>query len=99
MRTAPAWSPGLTRISDVHGYNVVDGRVVPDEGHLILRGYDIEDLIENAQKEDRFGYEEVAYLLIDRRAAHCQRTRRFNGRLARIVICRVSSCVSFPSPR
>ena len=37
---------GLTRISDVHGYNVVDGRVVPDEGHLILRGYDLEDLIE-----------------------------------------------------
>ena len=41
---------GLTRISDVHGYNVVDGRVVPDEGRLILRGYDIEDLIVNAQR-------------------------------------------------
>ena len=55
---------GLTRISDVHGYNKVDGRVVPDRGRLRLRGYDIEDLVNNAQAEDRFGYEEVAYLLL-----------------------------------
>ena len=55
---------GLTRISDVHGYNKVDGKVVPDRGRLTLRGYSIEDLVTNAQAEDRFGYEEVAYLLI-----------------------------------
>ena len=55
---------GLTRICDVHGYNRVDGVLVPDEGRLTLRGYDIEDLITNAQAEDRFGYEEVAYLLL-----------------------------------
>ena len=55
---------GLTRISDVHGYNKVDGRAVPDEGRLTLRGYDIQELIDNAQADDRFGYEEVAYLLI-----------------------------------
>lgn len=72
---------GLTRISDVHGYNVVDGRVVPDEGHLILRGYDIEDLIENAQKEDRFGYEEVAYLLITGELPTTSELDDFNGRL------------------
>ncbi|MFR7797776.1 MAG: hypothetical protein ACLU37_06445 [Collinsella sp.] len=35
---------GLTRISDVHGYNKVDGKVVPDQGKLTLRGYSIEDL-------------------------------------------------------
>ena len=55
---------GLTRISDVHGYNKVDGRVIPDEGRLMLRGYDLNDLVENAHAEDRFGYEEIAYLLI-----------------------------------
>ena len=55
---------GLTRISDVHGYNKVDGKVVPDQGKLTLRGYSIEDLVNNAQAEDRYGYEEVAYLLI-----------------------------------
>ena len=55
---------GLTRISDVHGYNKVDGHVVPDEGRLTLRGYDINDLVSASHAEDRFGYEEVAYLLI-----------------------------------
>lgn len=55
---------GLTRISDVHGYNKVDGKVVPDRGRLLLRGYDIEDLVKSAHAEDRFGYEEVAYLLL-----------------------------------
>lgn len=55
---------GLTRISDVHGYKKVDGRVIPDKGQLRLRGYQIGDLVTNAQREDRFGYEEVAYLLL-----------------------------------
>ena len=55
---------GLTRISDVHGYKKVDGRVIPDKGQLRLRGYQIDDLVTNAQREDRFGYEEVAYLLL-----------------------------------
>ena len=55
---------GLTRISNVHGYNKVDGQIIPDEGRLTLRGYNVEDLITCAQEEGRFGYEEVAYLLI-----------------------------------
>lgn len=37
---------------------------MPDQGKLTLRGYSIEDLVNNAQAEDRYGYEEVAYLLI-----------------------------------
>lgn len=72
---------GLTRISDVHGYNVVDGKVVPDEGHLILRGYDIEDLITHAHEEDRFGYEEVAYLLITGSLPNAPELDDFNDRL------------------
>ena len=44
---------GLTRISDVHGYNKVDGKVVPDQGKLTLRGYSIEDLVNNAQAEKK----------------------------------------------
>ncbi|MEE8704709.1 MAG: citrate synthase [Olsenella sp.] len=55
---------GLTTISNVHGYNKVDGRVVPDEGKLTLRGYDIADLVRAPQEENRFGYEDVAYLLL-----------------------------------
>ncbi|MGL5172993.1 MAG: citrate/2-methylcitrate synthase, partial [Olsenella sp.] len=55
---------GLTTISNVHGYTKVDGKMVPDEGDLIYRGYHIDDLVSAPQNEGRFGYEEVAYLLI-----------------------------------
>ena len=55
---------GLARISDVHGYNKVDGVLVPDEGKLTICGYDIEDLVSHAQEEQRFGYEEIVFLLL-----------------------------------
>ena len=55
---------GLTTISNVHGYNKVDGRVIPDVGDLKYRGYHIADLVGASQHENRFGYEEVAYLLL-----------------------------------
>ena len=55
---------GLTTISNVHGYNKVDGRVEPDEGDLTYRGYHVSDLVRSSQAEGRFGYEEVAYLLM-----------------------------------
>lgn len=55
---------GLTTISNVHGYNKTAEGVVPDEGDLFYRGYRVSGLIDNAHAEDRFGYEEAAYLLI-----------------------------------
>lgn len=55
---------GLTTISNVHGYTKKDGQVVPDKGDLFYRGYHVADLVEAAQAEERFGYEEVAYLLL-----------------------------------
>lgn len=72
---------GLTRICDVHGYNIVDGKLVPDEGKLTLRGYSIEDLITSAQDEDRFGYEEVAYLLITGALPTAAELKDFQARL------------------
>lgn len=72
---------GLTRISDVHGYNKVDGKVVPDQGKLTLRGYSIEDLVNNAQAENRYGYEEVAYLLITGSLPNKEELDGFCGRL------------------
>ena len=56
---------GLTRISDVHGYcKNADGTVTPDEGKLTICGYDIAELVSNAQQEGRFGYEEIVFLLL-----------------------------------
>ncbi|MGN1148429.1 MAG: citrate/2-methylcitrate synthase [Lachnospiraceae bacterium] len=55
---------GLTHISDVRAKEIVDGVEVPAHGRLFYRGYDVQDLITGFTKEDRFGYEEVAYLLL-----------------------------------
>ena len=40
------------------------GNKVPLEGKLFYRGYDVEDLVNNVLLEDRFGFEEIAYLLL-----------------------------------
>ncbi len=54
---------GLTRVSDVVGYNVDEkGNVIPCEGDLLFRGYSITDLIKNRQ--GNFGFEETCFLLL-----------------------------------
>ena len=55
---------GLTNISDVKATEIVNGVSVPAHGRLIYRGYDVKDLVGGFTKEDRFGFEEVAYLLL-----------------------------------
>jgi len=55
---------GLTNISDVKATEIVNGVSVPAHGRLIYRGYDVKDLVAGFTKEDRFGFEEVAYLLL-----------------------------------
>ena len=55
---------GLTRVGDVVGYDVVDGQKIAIPGKLIYRGYDIEDLIKDAESTDQFGYEQTVYLLL-----------------------------------
>jgi len=54
---------GLTAIGEVHGYLVDEGNRVPIEGSLRYRGISIKDIVDNCLKEDRFGFEEVAFLL------------------------------------
>ncbi|MGI6590697.1 MAG: citrate/2-methylcitrate synthase [Eggerthellaceae bacterium] len=55
---------GVTNISNVHGYMISDGQKVAAPGKLTLRGYNIYDLVKNAGIDGRFGYEEIAYLLM-----------------------------------
>lgn len=55
---------GITNISNVHGYMMNEGDKVPAEGQLFLRGYNIYDLLSDTNPEKRFGFEEVAYLLM-----------------------------------
>ncbi len=55
---------GLTRICNVHGYLIADGERIPDVGKLTYRGIDVNDIVEGCIAENRFGYEEVAWLLL-----------------------------------
>ena len=55
---------GLTSIGSVIGYEMKDAKKIPIEGHLRYRGYDLTDLVRNCRAENRFGFEEVAYLLL-----------------------------------
>ncbi|MCI8539451.1 MAG: citrate/2-methylcitrate synthase [Oscillospiraceae bacterium] len=55
---------GVTQIGSVQGYYLQDGERVPMEGRLIYRGIDVEDLIGGFVSENRFGFEETAYLLL-----------------------------------
>ncbi len=56
---------GLTRIGNVIGYDrTPDGKMKPAPGQLFYRGYNIDDIAQAVIKEKRFGFEEVAYLLL-----------------------------------
>ncbi len=55
---------GLTNISDVRATENINGEQVPAHGKLFYRGYNVEDLVNGFTKDDRFGFEEVAYLLL-----------------------------------
>lgn len=55
---------GLTEISEIVSSKVIDGKEYPCEGKLYYRGIDIEKIVNGFIKENRFGFEEVAYLLM-----------------------------------
>ncbi len=55
---------GLTSIGDVVGYDVKDGKKVAIPGKLLYRGYDVAELIKDAESHSQFGYEQAAYLLL-----------------------------------
>ena len=55
---------GLTCIGNVHGYVVSEGEKQPVPGQLFYRGFDVVDLVRGCEKDDRFGFEECAYLLL-----------------------------------
>jgi len=55
---------GVTRIGSVQGYYMRDGERVPMPGELYFRGIDVSDIVESHRRDNSFGYEEVAYLLL-----------------------------------
>ena len=55
---------GLTNIGNVVGYERTAEGLKPIDGQLYYRGYEIQDLAHAIMNEKRFGFEEIAYLLL-----------------------------------
>ena len=73
---------GVTNISNVHGYVVSEGDKVPNRGRLSYRGYSISDLVDHAVAENRFGFEETAYLLMAGELPTAEQLKTFNDLIA-----------------
>jgi len=70
---------GLTNISTIHGFDA-NGNQIP--GVLEYRSYNVKDIIGNLRKEDRFGFEEVAYLILFGELPSQDELKVFNNILA-----------------
>ena len=55
---------GLTDISTIKQNELIDGKLVPCDGELYYRGYNVRDIIKGIRTDNRFGFEEVVYLLL-----------------------------------
>ena len=54
---------GLTEVSDVMGFSVVDGHRVPIPGELYFQGYEVQQLVQGF-RNSQYGFEETTYLLL-----------------------------------
>ena len=73
---------GVTQIGNVRGYYMQDGEKIPMEGQLFYRGIKISDIITGFRADDRFGFEETAYLLLFGKLPKREELRAFRSILA-----------------
>lgn len=73
---------GVTGIGSVQGYYLEDSERVPTEGQLYYRGISVLDIIKNHRKNNSFGYEEVAYLLLFGKLPTKEEFEQFNAILS-----------------
>ena len=72
---------GLTRVGDVHGYEIKDGKKAAVPGKLFYRGVDVEEIISAAVKNKRFAFEETVYLLMFGQLPTWEQLNSFNSLL------------------
>lgn len=72
---------GLTKIAEVKSYTIDDGDMIPCEGKLYYRGINIEDIVKGFINDNRFGFEEVTYLLLFGELPTKQELKEFNDDL------------------
>ncbi|MDO4523557.1 MAG: citrate/2-methylcitrate synthase [Eubacteriales bacterium] len=91
---------GLTEISDVSGYQLINGRRIPSEGELYYQGVNVIDLVQGL-KNRRFGFEETIYLLLFAKLPSREELKEFSevmfklqtlsGRFVRDVVMKAST--------
>lgn len=73
---------GVTNICNVHGYVMNEGEKQNIDGELYFRGYNLYDIVKGVEESDRFGYEEVAYLLLMGQLPTLRELASFNRTIA-----------------
>ena len=73
---------GITNISRVESTEEVNGKIVPCAGKLYFRGYNVKDLAAGLKESGRFGFEEIAYLLLFGELPTNDQLKEFEGVLA-----------------
>lgn len=69
---------GLTNVGNVVGYQKdASGKLTPIDGKLYFRGYEVKDLVAALLRERRFGFEEVAFLLLSGRLPDSEELQGF----------------------
>ncbi len=91
---------GLTEISDVVAFDLIDGNKVPCDGRLYYQGVNVVDFIKGLG-DRRFGFEEATYLLIfgklptksqlDSFIATCREFQNLGARFTRDVVMKASN--------
>ena len=91
---------GLTEVSDVCAYNLVNGRMIPADGELYYQGINVKDLI-NGLRGRKYGFEETIYLLLFGKLPDQEELNMFldvmfelqtlSGRFLRDVVMKASS--------
>jgi len=70
---------GLTRIGNVVGYEKTsEGVIKPIPGKLYYRGLDVEDIVHGVIADKRYGFEEVAYLMLSGSLPDAEQLKTFN---------------------
>ena len=74
---------GLTQIGNVVGYErMPEGGLKAIPGKLFYRGYDVEDIVHDLIKTKRFGFEEVAFLMLSGKLPDTEELANFNELLS-----------------
>ena len=74
---------GVTKVGDVSGYKIKDGKKIPSEGELYYRGYPLTTMVRDIEKSQRLGFQEIIYLLLFDKLANKEKLSYFKKILSK----------------